>query len=86
MFKVTIVNLKTGATEVDVMATAVCAGVQSVNDEEHAGVLACVDGPVDHAANAIRAAQAAASDLKKLPGVLAAVTVGEIMDDLMKED
>ena len=64
MFKVTIVNLKTGVTEVDVVATAVCAGVQSADDEEHTDVLAAIDGPADHAANAIRAAKAAASDLK----------------------
>lgn len=68
MFRITIVDLATGKTDLDVEASAICAGIQ-VPSENAARSIASMDGPATHAAFAIDAAETSIAHFHETPQI-----------------
>lgn len=84
MFKITIVDLATGKTELDVEASAICAGIQ-VPSEDAARSIASLNGVAMQAAYAIDAAKSAIANFHKDPRIEGASAMLKIIKSAKSE-
>lgn len=78
MFRITIVDLATGKTDLDVEASAICAGIQAPSEGAARGI-AILNGGAMQAAYAIAAAKSAIANFHKDPRIKGASARLEII-------